>query len=49
MPRVDRLKSIIDQMQASKVKQSIFKIQPKNCNYILGSNSADSVGDVIQF
>ena len=42
-------KSIIDQMQDSKTKQSIFKIQPKNCNYILGSNSADSVGDVIQF
>jgi len=42
-------KSIIDQMQASNTKQSIFKIQPKNCNYILGSNSADSVGDVIQF
>jgi GT2 family glycosyltransferase len=42
-------KSIIDQMQASKTNQSIFKIQPKNCSYILGSNSADSIGDVIQF
>ena len=42
-------KSIIDQMQASNTKQSIFKIQPKNCTYILGSNSADSIGDVIQF
>jgi len=42
-------KSIIDQMQASKSTQSIFKIQPNNCSYILGSNSADSVGDIIQF
>ena len=42
-------KSIIDQMQTSKSTQSIFKIQPKNCSYILGSNSADSVGEVIQF
>jgi hypothetical protein len=36
-------------MQTSKSTQSIFKIQPKNCSYILGSNSADSVGEVIQF
>lgn len=42
-------KSIIDQMQSSKCKDLIFKIQPKNCSYIVGSNSADSVGDVIQF
>jgi hypothetical protein len=42
-------KSIIDQMQVSKPKQSIYKIQPRNCTYILGSNSADSIGDVIQF
>ena len=42
-------KSIIDQMQASKLKQSIFKIQPKKCDYILGSNSANTIGDVIQF
>ena len=42
-------KSIIDQMQSSKWKGSIFKIQPKNCSYIIGSNSADSIGDVIQF
>lgn len=42
-------KSITDQMQACKTNQSIFKIQPKNCSYILGSNSADSVGEVIQF
>ena len=42
-------KSIIDQMQTSKSTPSIYKIQPKNCNYFLGSNSADSVGDVIQF
>jgi GT2 family glycosyltransferase len=42
-------KSIIDLMQDSKLKPSIFKIQPKNCSYILGSNSADSLGEVIQF
>ena len=42
-------KSIIKQMQANKEKQLIFKIQPKRCNYILGSDSADSIGDVIQF
>ncbi len=42
-------KSIIDQIQAPKMKQSIFKIQPKNCTYMLGSNSADSIGDIIQF
>lgn len=42
-------KSIIDQIQAPKSKPSIYKIQPKNCNYFLGSNSADSIGDVIQF
>ena len=42
-------KSIIDQMQSSKWKGSVFKIQPRNCSYIIGSNSADSIGDVIQF
>jgi GT2 family glycosyltransferase len=42
-------KRIIDQMQVSKPKQFIYKIQPRNCSYILGSNSADSIGDVIQF
>ena len=42
-------KLIIDQIQSSKWKSSIFKIQPKNCSYIVGSNSADSIGDVIQF
>ena len=42
-------KMIIDQMQVSKPKQFIYKIQPRNCSYILGSNSADSIGDVIQF
>ena len=42
-------KAIINQMQDPKVKTSIFKIQPKNCHYILGSNSADSVGEVTQF
>jgi hypothetical protein len=42
-------KAIINHMQDPKVKTSIFKIQPKNCHYILGSNSADSVGEVIQF
>ena len=42
-------KSIIDQMQTSKSTPSSYKIQPKNCNYILGSNSADSIGVVIQF
>ena len=42
-------KSIINQMQVFKLKQSIFKIQPKKCSYILGSNSADTIGDVIQF
>lgn len=41
-------KSIIDQMQASKSTPSSYKIQPKNCSYILGSNSADSIGEVIQ-
>tara|TARA_B110000037_G_scaffold22685_1_gene25587 strand:+ start:1797 stop:2828 length:1032 start_codon:yes stop_codon:yes gene_type:complete len=42
-------KSIIDLMQDSKLKPSIFKIQPKNCSYVLGSNSAASLGEVIQF
>jgi GT2 family glycosyltransferase len=42
-------KSIINQMQASKSEHTIFKIQPKKCYFILGSNSADSIGDVIQF
>ena len=42
-------KSIIKQIQASKLKQCLFKIQPKQCSYILGSNSADSIGVVIQF
>lgn len=42
-------KMIIDQMQVSKPKQFIYKIQPRNCSYILGSNLADSIGDVIQF
>jgi len=42
-------KSIIDQIQSFKDKDLIFKIQPNNCSYIVGSNSADSVGDVIQF
>ena len=42
-------KSIITLMQDSKSKPSVFKIKPKNCCYILGSNSADSIGEVIQF
>ena len=42
-------KAIINQMQDPKIKSSIFKIQPKNCYYVLGSNSADSIGEVIQF
>jgi hypothetical protein len=42
-------KSIIDQMQTSKSTPSSYKIQPKNCSYILGSNSADGIGEVIQF
>lgn len=42
-------KAIINQMQVSKSKPSTFKIQPKKCSYILGSNSADGIGDIIQF
>lgn len=42
-------KSIISHMQDSKTESAIFKIQPKDCSYILGSNSADSIGEVIQF
>lgn len=42
-------KAIINQMQVSKSKPSTFKIQPKKCSYILGSNSADGTGDIIQF
>ena len=42
-------KSIIDQMQVYKSKHCVYKIQPLNSNYILGSNSSDSIGDVIQF
>ena len=42
-------KAIINHIQVSKSKPSIFKIQPKKCSYIIGSNSADSIGDIIQF
>ena len=42
-------KSIIEQMQVNKSKQCVYKIHPLNSYYILGSNSSDSIGDVIQF
>ncbi|WP_317250139.1 glycosyltransferase family 2 protein [Aquimarina acroporae] len=40
---------IIDQMQLLKKKNVTFKIRPKNCNYILGSNFSDGKGEVIVF
>ena len=42
-------KSIIEHMQVNEYKQCIFKIQPKNCSYIIGSTSADTKGEIIQF
>ena len=42
-------KSIIEHMQAFKEQHCLFKIQPKNCSYIIGSSSADTKGEVIQF
>ena len=42
-------KSIIDHMQVFKEKQCLFKIQPKNSSYVIGSSSADTKGEVIQF
>ena len=42
-------KSIIEHMQVNEYKQCIFKIQPKNCSYIIGSTSADAKGEIIQF
>jgi GT2 family glycosyltransferase len=42
-------KSIIDHMQVFKEKQCLFKIQPRNSSYVIGSSSADTKGEVIQF
>ena len=42
-------KSIIDHMQFFSEQQCLFKIQPKNRSYIIGSSSTDSKGEVIQF
>ena len=42
-------KSIIEHMQVFKEQHCIFKIQPKNSSYIIGSSSADTKGEVIQF
>ena len=42
-------KSIIKQMEVFKEQHCLFKIQPKNGSYIIGSSSADTKGEVIQF
>ena len=42
-------KSIIEYMQVFKEQQCVFKIQPKTCSYIIGSSSAHTKGEVIQF
>ncbi len=40
---------IIDQMQKLRKDNITFKIRPKNCNYILGSDFSDGKGEVITF
>lgn len=42
-------KQIICQMLNLQSENVTFKIKPKNCNYILGSNLSDGKGEVIQF
>ena len=42
-------KSIIEYMQVFKEQHCLFKIQPKNASYIIGSSSAEIKGEVIQF
>jgi len=42
-------KTIIDQLQNFNNHDCVFKIQPKNCSYIVGSSSADTHGEIIQF
>ena len=42
-------KSIIEYMQVFKEQQCLFKIQPKSTSYIIGSSSAHTKGEVIQF
>ncbi len=40
---------IIEQMQFLKKKNVSFKIRPKKCNYIIGSNFSDGKGEVLMF
>ncbi len=40
---------IIDQMQLLKRNTVTFKIRPKNCNYIVGSDFNDGKGEVLTF
>ncbi|MEW7292649.1 glycosyltransferase family 2 protein [Aquimarina sp. 2304DJ70-9] len=40
---------IINQMQLLKGNTVTFKIRPKNCNYILGSDFNDGKGEVLMF
>ncbi len=40
---------IITEMVRLKRKNMIFKIRPKNCNYIIGSDSSDGRGEVVIF
>ena len=42
-------KSIIEYMQVFKEQQCLFKIQPKSTSYIIGSSSAHTKGQIIQF
>ena len=42
-------KSIIEYMQVFKEQQCLFKIQPKTSSYIIGSSSAHTKGQIIQF
>lgn len=42
-------KEIITQMQQLKDSNFTFKIRPKHCNYIIGSNFSDGKGEVLLF
>ncbi len=40
---------IIKTMKRIKTPQTTFKIRPQGCNFVIGSNSSDSRGDIIVF